>query len=179
MSSPTHSNDHPRYSPDAGTHVRAVFRDRDGVSRAVRRLTAESVPVDSIRVFVVDGSGRRRREIAVEDEAGAFRGAFMGAGIGAAVGAALVLLAAIGLVGSERADLFGISGVAGAVRVMAVCALAGLPLGTILGMGRWDATKRISESELTDGEVHVVVESAKLATLARGVLEAAGADRVE
>jgi hypothetical protein len=36
----------------------------------------------------------------------------------------------------------------------------------------------VTGSGLTDGEVHVVVESAKLATLARAVLEDVGTDRV-
>jgi hypothetical protein len=176
MSMPTQPDDARRSSEPA---VRGVFRDRDAVARAVRRLTAESVPVDSIRVLLVDGSGQARREIPIEDEAGALRGALVGAGVGAAVGVVLVLVAAVGLVGSEMADLFGIAGMAGAVRAISVCALAGMPLGTILGMGRWDARRHISERDVTTGEVHVMVESARLATLARGILESAGAERVE
>lgn len=158
--------------------VKGVFRDRDGVSRAVRGLTAESVPVDSIRVFVVPSDGRRR-EIPVEDEAGALRGALMGASIGTAVGLVLALLVTTGLLGSGSAGLLGISSISDALGAIAVCAIAGVPLGTILGMGHWDAKKKISESDVTDGEVHVVVESAKLAALAVRVLERAGADRVE
>jgi hypothetical protein len=169
----------PKSSPHVDARVTGVFRDRDGVSRAVRRLTAKSVPVDSIRVFVAGRGGRRRREIPVDDEAGALRGALVGAGVGAVAGAVLVLVAAIGLIGSEWADLFGISGIAGAVRAIAVCALAGVPLGKILGMGRWDATKSISESDVESGEVHVVVESGKLSAVARRVLDDAGAYRVE
>ncbi|HUP51396.1 MAG TPA: hypothetical protein VM198_02885 [Longimicrobiales bacterium] len=165
--------------PFTDAPVKGVFRDRESVSRAVRRLTAASVPVDSIRVFVVARDGGRRREISVEDEAGALRGALIGAGIGAAIGLALALLVTTGLFGSRSAGFFGISSISDALGVIAVCAIAGVPLGTILGMGRWDATKRISDAELTDGEVQVVVESAKLAKLARGVLEDAGADRVE
>jgi hypothetical protein len=166
-------------TPEGGAVVTGVFSDLGRVSRAVRDLAARSVPADSIRVLVVDGHGRRVREVAVEDEAGALRGALVGAAWGAAVGLALVLVAALGVLGSVGTDLFGLDDLAGAVRAVAVSALAGLPLGVIVGMGRWDARKRISTEELAAGAVQVVVESRRLAGLARGVLTEAGADRVE
>lgn len=179
MPSSGSTNDDRQRALDADAPVKGVFRDRERVGRAVRRLTAESVPVDSIRVFVVPRDGGHRREIPVEDEAGALRGALMGAGIGTAVGVVLALLVTTGLLGSRSAGFLGISSISDTLGTIAVCAIAGVPLGTILGMGHWDAKKKISESDVTGGEVHVVVESAKLAGLSRRVLEDAGADRVE
>lgn len=159
--------------------VVGVFRDTDAVSRAVRELTAVSVPVDSIRVFVVDAQGRRTREVAVEDEAGALRGGLIGAGVGAAVGVVGVVALVAGLLGSSANELFGLADLAGALRVVAVCAIAGLPFGVILGMGRWDARRGISEAEIAAGRVEVLVASERLAPVARRVLTEAGAERVD
>ena len=163
---------------DVDASVTGVFRNPDDVSRAVRRLTAKSVPVDVIRVFVVDETGTRRREIPVEDEAGALKGALVGAGLGALVGLVIVILVPI-LMGSASLGALGTATLMGSLRAIAICAVAGLPLGAILGMGRWQGSKRIAATGLTPHRIHVAVESEELASLARAVLEDAGAERVE
>lgn len=164
------------YDVDAG--VMGVFRDPEDVNRAVRGLTAKSVPVDSIRVFVVDEQGRRRREIAVEDEAGALRGALIGAGLGAIAGVLIVILVPL-FSGAASLGALGASTFLGALRAIALCAAAGLPLGAIIGMGRWQGRKKIEETGLIPHRIHVAVESEELASLARAVLEDAGAERVD
>jgi hypothetical protein len=158
--------------------VLGVFGDPDDVDRAVRRLTAKSVPVDSIRVFVVDERGRRRREIAVEDEAGALRGALTGAGLGALVGVLTVILVPV-LTGGASVGGFGVSSLFGALRAVALCAAAGVPLGAIIGMGRWQGRKKIAETGLGPHRIYVAVDSDQMASVARAVLEDEGAERVE
>ena len=163
---------------DVDASVMGVFRDPDHASRAVRRLTAKSVPVDSIRVFMVDEQGRRQRELAVEDEAGALKGALIGAGVGAVLGLLAVILVPI-LTGVATVGALSISTFLGALRAIALCAAAGVPLGAIIGMGHWQGRKKIEESGLTPHRIYVAVESDELAAIARAVLEDAGAERVD
>ncbi|HET9948492.1 MAG TPA: hypothetical protein VFQ22_06200 [Longimicrobiales bacterium] len=168
----------PPGSRQGGSAVKAVFRDVRALDRAVRQLASRSVPVDAIRVYVVRGDGRPAREIPVEGESGAARGAFVGAGIGAAAGLVLVALALLGVFGEPVVGLLG--GFAGGLRVVALAALAGVPLGALLGMGRWRAGASISDDELSgSARAVVVVHSPALAARATEVLEASGAERVE
>jgi hypothetical protein len=105
---------------DASVSVKGIFHDRDRVKHAVRHLTQNSIPVDSIRVFVLDAAGRRKREIAVEDEGGALEGALIGAAIGAAVAVIAVVLVSVGVFGPPSASPFGIASVLGALSAVAV-----------------------------------------------------------
>ena len=162
---------------DVDASVTGVFRDPGRVSRAVRRLTAKSVPVDSIRVFLVDEQGRRTREIEVEDEAGALRGGLIGAGLGAILGLLIVIL--VPVLGSASVGPIRVSAFLGALQAIALSAVAGIPLGVIIGMGRWRGRKKIEETGTTPHRIHVTIESEELASVARAVLEDAGAERVE
>jgi hypothetical protein len=178
MYAPPPANGDGRGIYDVDASVTGIFHDPEDVNRAVRRLTAKSVPVDVIRVFVVDETGTRRHEIAVEDEAGALKGALVGAGLGAAIGLLVVILVPL-LTGSASVGALGVSTLMGALRAIAICAVAGLPLGAILGMGHWEGRKRIAASGLSPHRIHVAVESEELASLARSVLEDSGAERVD
>jgi hypothetical protein len=157
--------------------VKGVFHDRDRVKQAVRQLTENSIPADSIRVFILDATGRRRREVAVEQEAGALEGAVIGAVIGSVVAVIAVVLVSAGVFGPPSASPLGIASVMGALSAIALGIAVGVPLGSLFGMGHWQGWRKISEKDVTSGHVEVVVESEELAALARRVLDDAGADR--
>jgi hypothetical protein len=178
MDGPTPATRHGRSLPKTDATVTGVFRDPDDATQAVRRLTSKSVPVDSIRVFVVDEQGRRRRELAVEDEAGALKGGAIGAGIGAAVGLLIVILVPV-VTGVASPGTPGVSTLFGALQAIAWGAVAGIPLGIIIGMGRWQGRKKIEEAGLVPHRMHVIVESEALGSVARDVLERSGAERVD
>jgi hypothetical protein len=157
----------------SGTVV-AEYRDRSSLNRAVRELTGHSIPVDSIHVFVRTSDGRRR-EVPVEEGAGTLRGALLGAAAGAGVGAVLVALVFAGAFGDPSVGLFGLRGIAGAVRTILLTAAAAVPLGALLGMGRWRSSGKISDQELERGGAEVVVTSEELEPRAREILRRSGA----
>lgn len=170
-------------SPDApqsrpSTTVEGVFHDRETLTRAVERLSEKSVPADSIRVFVRDESGERRREIAVEDESGVLRGALIGAGVGALVGLLIAIGVATGMFGPVGTEIFSVDGVLGALRAMLAAAAAGVPLGGVLGLGYWQGRKKIARTDFEEGTAVVVVESDQLSELAKRTLEEVGASDV-
>jgi hypothetical protein len=158
---------------DSGTVV-AAFRDRASLNRAVRELTGHSVPVDSIHVFVRSPDGRRR-EIPVESEAGVLRGALLGAAVGAGIGVVIVALVIAGVFGDPAVGPFGVRGIVGALRTVLLAAAAAVPLGALLGMGRWRSRGKISDEEIERGGAEVVVTSEELEPRAREILERAGA----
>jgi hypothetical protein len=160
---------------ESGTVV-AEFRDRASLNRAVRELTGHSVPVDSIHVFVRTPEGQRR-EIAVEEEAGVLRGALIGAAVGAAIGGVIVALVLAGAFGDPGVGPFGVRSIFGALRTVLLTAAAAVPLGALLGMGRWRSRDEISDEELERGHAEVVVTSEELEPLAREILARAGAVR--
>jgi hypothetical protein len=158
---------------DRGT-VAAEFRDRASLNRAVRELTSHSVPADSIHVYVRSPDGRRR-EVPVEEGAGTLRGALLGAAAGAVVGVLIVALMCAGVFGAPAVSFFGLRGIAGAVRTILLTAAAAVPLGALLGMGRWRSPAEISDRELEEGGAEVVVTSQALEARAREILRRAGA----
>ncbi|MGE0161054.1 MAG: hypothetical protein AB7T31_16785 [Gemmatimonadales bacterium] len=160
----------------SGTVV-AEFRDRASLNRAVRELTGNSVPVDSVQVFVRSSDGRRR-EIPVEGEPGVLRGALIGAGVGAALGVLLVGLVLAGAFGEAGVSVLGLRGIVGAVRTILLTAAAAVPLGALLGMGRWRSSGKISDEEIERGSAEVVVTSEALEPRARQILHRAGAVRI-
>ena len=160
----------------AGGTVVAEFQDRASLNWAVRELTGHSVPVDSIHVYVRSPEGHRR-EIRVEEEAGVLRGALIGASVGAAIGVIIVALVFAGVFGEPGVGAFGVRGIFGAVRTVLLTAAAAVPLGALLGMGRWRSRDQISDEELERGCVEVVVTSEELAPRAREILRRSGAVR--
>lgn len=158
-------------------NVVGEFRDRASLNRAVRELTGRSVPVDSIHIFVRSPDGRRR-EIQVEEEAGVLRGALLGASVGALIGVVIVALVLAGAFGDPGVGPFGVRGIFGAVRTVLLTAAAAVPLGALLGMGRWRSHGKISDREFEQGGVEVVVTSGELEPRARDILERAGAVRL-
>jgi hypothetical protein len=159
---------------ESGTVV-ADFRDRASLNRAVRELTGHSVPVDSIHVYVRSPDGERR-EIPVETEAGVLRGALLGAAAGAGIGVVIVGLALAGVFG--EAAVGPLAGIVGALRTVLLAAAAAVPLGALLGMGRWRSRGKISDQELEQGGAEVVVTSEELEPRAREILERAGAVQI-
>lgn len=169
----------PSSAATPSTTVEGVFDDRKAVVRAVERLSQKSVPADSIRVFVRDAGGERRREIEVEDESGALRGAVIGAILGGLLGLGIAIAVATGVYGPVEVGFLSFRGLSGAISAILATAGAAVPLGALLGLGYWQGRKRIDADELESGSAVVVVSSDELAELARRVLTDAGASKVE
>lgn len=161
------------------TTVEGVFGDRKSLVRAVERLSQKSVPADSIRVFLRDADGERRREIDVEDESGALRGAVIGAVLGGVLGLGVAIAVATGAYGPVEVGFLTFRGMSGAISAVLATAAAAVPLGALLGLGYWQGRKRIDADELESGSAVVVVASDELSELARRVLTEAGASSVE
>ena len=158
---------------DSGTIV-AEYHDRASLNRAVRELASHSIPVDSIHVFVRSPEGHRR-QVPVEEGAGTLRGALLGAAAGAGIGVLRVALVVAGVFGDPSVGLFGLRGIAGAIRTILLTAAAAVPLGALLGMGRWRSTGKVSDEELERGGAEVVVTSEELEPRAREILRRTGA----
>lgn len=168
-----------RGRPDPDAHaVAGVFRDRSSATDAVHRLAEKSVPADLVDVYVLDQSGSPTRAVEVEDEPGVLRGALMGLIGGAVLGVAIVVLVATGVLVDEPVDFFTYGTFGQAVRIVALTALAGVPLGGVLGLGHWRGRKKISSQEAATGSIMVVVTTDELTELARQELERAGAHEV-
>jgi hypothetical protein len=157
-----------------GGRVVGEFRDRASLNRAVRELTGHSVPADSIQVYVRSSDGHRRR-VPVEEGAGTLRGALLGAAVGAAVGVLIVALVFAGAFGEPGVGFFGARAISGALRTIVLTAAAAVPLGALLGMGRWRSRGEISDRDLERGGAEVVVTSQELEGRARDILRRAGA----
>lgn len=156
--------------------VRGVFDSRKAVTRAVRRLAAESVPADTIDVYLLDSDGNRTRRVTVHDEPGVVRGAAVGAAAGGALGLAVAILGASGVLGPTTVEFLGLTSVLGAVRAIAMGAAATVPLGALLGLGMWSGGRKIVEREMEEGRsAAVVIRSDAMADTAREVLADAGA----
>lgn len=157
-------------------NVRGVFHDENQVRKAVERLLEQSVPVDEITVTVLDPSDTPKREVPVEDETGVLHGTLIGAAAGGALGFVAAILA-IGVYAGWPELLTGI-GLSWMLRGAVIGAVGGVPLGAILGMGRWRKDEELGAEDLDAGSVVVDVRSGELAELAQRVLDEAGADRV-
>jgi hypothetical protein len=154
--------------------VEAVFHDRDTLNDGVEALFEKSVPADSIRVFLRTGAGERGRELDVGDEPGTLHGALTGAGVGAVVGLVVAIAVGSGLLGPSDVSPFGLTGIVGAFKAMLAGAVAGVPLGALLGMGHWRGHKRVDAGDMSDGGALVVVDSDELASLSERALRDAG-----
>jgi hypothetical protein len=158
--------------------VRGIFDRRREATIAVRRLGQQSVPADSIDVFVLDPSGDVRERVKVEDEAGALRGAFIGAAVGAVGGAVIVILVGSGLLGPANVEPLELASIRGAIRAIALAAAAGVPLGALIGMGHWRGSAQIDPDETRGALLMVVVRTKELEEVSQRVLEEAGAASV-
>ena len=156
--------------------VRGVFHDDDQVRRAVERLLERSVPADEIEVTVLDPSGSPMRDVPVEDESGVLHGALIGAAIAGSLGFVAAVLA-LGLYAGWSQLLTG-AGLSWMLRGALIGVVGGVPLGGILGMGRWRKNEELASEDLGSGSVVVDVHSDELADLARQVLKEVGAERV-
>ncbi|MGD2046772.1 MAG: hypothetical protein PVJ80_18020 [Gemmatimonadota bacterium] len=160
------------------TEVKGMFHDREDVENAVYRLGQESVPSDTISVWVEDKNGDKIRELDVENEAGTLRGAFWGAAGGALIGVVIALLVPTGVFGPAPVELYDASTLAFAVGVVAILAVAGLPLGAFFALGHWRVGTRIPEREMRQGSLWVSVRSDEMADVARRVMRECGAERL-
>lgn len=159
--------------------TRGTFSTKKALTRAVERLGAASVPSDSITVTVQGGrAGDALRTIEVEDEGGALRGGLIGAACGAAIGVLIVAAGFAGLLGAPGAEPFAIRTIMGAARAITSAAVAGIPLGVLLGMGRWKGRSVIEAADLEGANAVVSVESSELADLAYRILQESGATTV-
>lgn len=161
-------------APDTQRLTKAVFHGREALGRGVRRLFEKSVPADTIRVFMLDETGRRTREIDVADEAGAVHGAKIGAAVGAGIGVLMLVLLAVGVLVDATAEI-GTRDVIANSWIVLAGAVSGVPLGALLGMGNWQGHKRIPRREFRRGAAEVEVEGAGLGEVAADALRAAGA----
>lgn len=159
--------------------VRAWFHEPDEVSDAVDLLVERKIPQDQIRVTVEDGRGREVREVPVKERMGALRGALWGAAGGAAFGVVGVLLLGTGAFTWTGLDPLGSGLVMAVVRAAAGGALAGVPLGGVLGMARWQGSEELSRERLQQGAAVVTVRGEGLLERARKALEASGPARIE
>lgn len=160
-----------------GRLTKGVFHDREALGRGVRQLFQESVPADSIRVFMLDEGGRRIREIEVADEAGAIHGAKVGAAVGAGIGVLMLVLLAISIVVGASVDA-GVGDVIANSWIIPAGALTGVPLGALFGMGNWQEHKRIPSEEFERGAAEVEVAGAGFGDDAAATLLEAGAASV-
>lgn len=168
-----------RPSDEPASHaVSGLFHRRESVERAVERLAEKSVPADDVSVYVVDEGGNPGRRITIHEQPGTFRGALIGAAAGAVLGALIVVLTVLDVFGPARVDPFGVLSVLGAFRTIAASAAAGIPIGAVIGMGRWQGRKSLSVRDLRGAGVLVVVESRAMAEVAREALRESGAERV-
>lgn len=179
MSRPISTSTTPSDAATPSTRVEGVFDDRKSVVRAVERLSQKSVPADSIRVFLRDADGERRREIEVEDESGVLRGAVIGAVLGGVLGLGIAIAVATGVYGPVEVGFLSFRGISGAISAVLATAAAAVPLGALLGLGYWQGRKRIDADELESGSAVVVVASDELSELAHQVLTDAGASSVD
>ncbi|MGD2045978.1 MAG: hypothetical protein PVJ80_07750 [Gemmatimonadota bacterium] len=159
--------------------IQGVFERRDSLREAVNGLMARGVPTNTIRVYLVDSHGNRRRELPVDSGSGALRGALIGAGGGAIVGLAIAALLSIEISDAGATTPLGVGSFLGGLRVAALLAAAGVPLGGLLGMGHWQGAYRVSSSDLERFKALVVVETRSKADEARQVLDQSGAELVE
>lgn len=166
--------------PDPDAHaVVGTFGDRGSATAAVHGLAERSVPADTIDVYVLDRTGVPTRRVEVEDESGVLHGVLLGLAAGTVVGLGIVVLAATGVLVDSDIDLLTYDSITWAFRVVALTALASVPLGGVLGLGRWRARKKISVDETESGSIVVVVATDEPTELARQVLREAGARSVE
>jgi hypothetical protein len=86
-----------------------------------------------------------------------------------------VALVIAGVFGDPAVGPFGVRGIVGALRTVLLAAAAAVPLGALLGMGRWRSRGKISDEEIERGGAEVVVTSEELEPRAREILERAGA----
>lgn len=160
-----------------GRLTTGVFHDRDALGRAVAQLFQKSVPADSIRVFMLDESGQRTRELEVADEAGAIHGAKVGAAVGAGIGVLMLVLLAVSILVGATIDA-GLTDVIGNSWIILAGALSGVPLGAMFGMGNWRGHTTIPSGELERGAAEVEVQGAGVGEVAAEALRSAGAASV-
>lgn len=163
-------------SPEQDTIVvEGLFESRARLREAVNGLMARGVPTNTIRVFLVDGQGTRVRELPVDSGSGALKGALIGAAGGAVVGLAIAAFLSIGISAGSTTPL-GVGSFLGGLRVAALLAAAGVPLGGLLGMGHWQGARRVSRADLRTLRAAVVVQTRSKADVAREVLGQCGAE---
>jgi hypothetical protein len=155
-----------------------IYRDQAGLTRAVRELLGTSVPADAVGVSLRDASGRTLQEVPVRAEPGVVRGLLVGAAVGAAVGGLAFLLMVVDVLPPGR-EILTSDPVRWATRLVFGIAAAAVPLGGLLGMGRWRMRTLLDPDDVERVDAMVVtVRSDELARVAREVFQRTGADAI-
>jgi len=155
-----------------------IYHDQAGLTTAVRELLGTSVPADSIRVTLRDGSGRTLEEVPVRAEPGVIRGLVLGAAVGAGVGLLAFLLMVLDVLPPGR-EILATNPLRWATRLIFGIAAATTPLGGLLGMGRWRLRTLLEAEDVERADVMAVtVRSNELAETARTVFERTGAEAI-
>lgn len=158
--------------------VSGIYRDESSLTDAVRKLQARSVPADEISVVVRDPGEGEEKEVPVDLESGVEQGAVIGGSVGAALGAAGVTLATTGVIVLPGVALLAGGPVLAAIQGGLAGGAVGVPVGGLLGIGRWFATPHLDEDALEEGAAIVAVESDELWETAKAVFEETGAEGI-
>ena len=158
--------------------VLGIYHAAPPATEAVRTLLGQSVPADVIAVTVRRASGDTEA-LEVRDETGVWHGAWLGARIGALVGALLMGGLAVAIPLTSGDGLLAGRPFTAALRGALGAAAAGVTLGGILGIGRWNGLSDMDPDGLEGSRIEVRVHSDELAETARRVLERTGAEEVE
>jgi hypothetical protein len=167
----------PPQRPGPAKSVERVFSDVNRLNEALRRLTQRSVPVDEIYVYLLGDDGRPERELSIESQSGALGGASIGAVGGGAIGVILLSLARAGLFGALDHAVFGLNSDVGGVRLVAVLAFVGVPIGAVAGIRSWNAYKKVSKRKFSGRSFLLLVETKELADVVRQTLDEVGGNR--
>jgi hypothetical protein len=156
--------------------VTGAFPDRDQARAAIHALLAEHFESDDMLVYVTAPDGSRR-EVPVRHSQEMGRGATIGLLGGMAVGAAITTtLSALGARNAGVAD----SLVFATLQGIAMGAMFGALVGIIVGMAIW---RTVIDFSPNDPPATAIIVGARARgrgiDRARGVLERAGATRIE
>lgn len=154
-----------------------IYHTVPRATEAVRALLGESVPADTITVVVRSPEGDTRT-VDVEDETGVWHGAWVGARIGAVAGALLMGGLAVVVPLASGDGPFAGSPFTAALRGALGGAAAGVTLGGILGIGRWDGLADLDPEAMEGSRIEVRVHSDELVETVRGILGRTGAEEV-
>ena len=157
--------------------VSGIYHDAGMVTEAVRSLLGESVPADAICVRVHRASGVTE-DVVVQDDSGVLEGAWVGARIGALAGAFLMGGLAVVVPMTSGDGLLAGEPFSAALRGALGGAAAGVTLGGLIGIGRWNGLRDLAADALEGGSVEVRVRSDDLQDTARRILERTGAGDV-
>ena len=159
--------------------VFAIYRNREGVARAVDSLVADGFRRDDISVLLPETSGTK--DFAHEKHTKAPEGTTAGAGAGAVVGGTLGLLAGIGALAIPGLGPFIAAGpIMGALAGAGTGGVVGGFIGALVGMGIPEYEAKRYEGLVKSGGILLSVHSdnSDWAKRARSVLERTAGEHI-